>query len=94
MFYDVLILGVSLLLKERSANYFIFASLFGNPVDMIRVAGLIALTGQEVFGAAGAALIKFLGGELLGFVALTIGILVWIVAPFLLSLKIWQRQDI
>jgi Cu-processing system permease protein len=94
MFYDVLILGISLLLKERAANYFIFASLFGNPVDMIRVAGLIVLAGEEVFGAAGAALVKFLGGEFFGLVALTVGICVWTVVPFFIALKIWQHQDI
>ena len=39
----------------------IFLSLFGNPVDAARVAGLISAGDAAIFGAAGAALLKFLG---------------------------------
>jgi Cu-processing system permease protein len=94
IFYDLLALGGSLLFKERMANYFIFASLFGNPVDMVRVAGLLSLKGEEVFGAAGAALLKFLGGEFQGFAALLVSLLIWTLAPLFVSLKLWRRQDI
>ena len=92
--YDLLVLGGSLLLKERAANYFIFGSLFGNPVDMVRVAGLLSLKGGEVFGAAGAALLKFLGGEMLGIAALVVTLLIWAVAPLLVSFRLIRRQDI
>src|SRR5262249_33790700 len=61
--YDLGVIGGSLLLEEHAANTFIFLSLFGNPVDMVRVASLIVLDGKEIFGAAGAALMRFLGGE-------------------------------
>jgi Cu-processing system permease protein len=94
IFYDLLVLGGSLLLRERSANYFIFASLFGNPVDMVRVAGLISLQGEEIFGPAGAALIKFLGGEILGVAAVIVSLFVWIAVPILLSLRLLKKQDI
>ena len=94
LFYDLLVLGATLLLTERTANYFIFASLFGNPVDMIRVAGLLSLNGEEIFGAAGAALLKFVGGEVWGFTALLAGILIWTIAPLLLSLRLWRKQDV
>jgi Cu-processing system permease protein len=94
IFYDLLVLGGSLLFKERTANYFIFASLFGNPVDMVRVAGLLSLKGEEIFGAAGAALLKFLGGEFRGFVALLLSLLLWTLAPLLVSLRLLRKQDI
>ncbi len=94
IFYDLLILGGSLLFKERAANYFIFASLFGNPVDMVRVAGLIALQGEEIFGPAGAALIKFLGGSISGIAALLFSLALWVAAPLLISLRILKKQDI
>jgi Cu-processing system permease protein len=94
IFYDLLVLGGSLLLRERTANYFIFGSLFGNPVDMVRVAGLISLQGEEIFGPAGAALVKFLGGETFGAAALVLSLLVWIAVPMLLSLRLLKRQDI
>ncbi|MDZ7303075.1 MAG: ABC transporter permease, partial [candidate division KSB1 bacterium] len=38
LFYDLLAVGGTLLLKGQSANAFLFLSLFGNPVDMVRVA--------------------------------------------------------
>ena len=94
IFFDLLVLGGSLLMRERDANYFIFASLFANPVGMIRVAGIIALNGPEAFGAAGAALLKFTGGMLYAVIALAVGIVVWTAAPYLLSVMLLKRQDI
>lgn len=92
--YDLLILGGSLLFGERTANYFIFASLFGNPVDMVRVAGLLSLKGGEIFGAAGAALLKFLGGQTQGIIALVASLLLWTLAPVLVSIRLLRKQDI
>jgi Cu-processing system permease protein len=94
VFYDLLVIGGSLLLKERTANAFIFASLFGNPVDMVRVASLIVLDGKEIFGAAGGALVRFLGGETASLLSLLGGLLLWIVIPFLASRQLLNRQDI
>lgn len=94
IFYDLLVIGGSLLLKERTANTLIFTSLFGNPVDMVRVASLIVLDGKEVFGAAGAALVRFLGGERASLLLLLGGLLVWIVGPLLASQRLLKRQDI
>lgn len=92
--YDLIVIGGSLFFRERAANYFIFLSLFGNPVDMVRVAGLMALNGDEIFGPAGAALIKFLGGTGSGVVALLTALVAWIVVPLLLSLRLLKKQDI
>ncbi|MCC7308084.1 MAG: ABC transporter permease subunit [Acidobacteria bacterium] len=94
IFYDLLVLGGSLLFKERTANYFIFASLFGNPVDIVRVAGLLSLKGEEVFGAAGAALLKFLGGEWRAIAALIFSLIFWAATPTLISFRLLRKQDI
>lgn len=94
LFYDLLVIGGTFLFKERTANQFIFASLFGNPVDMTRVGSLIVLNGKEIFGVAGAALMKFFGGEVASILLLILGMTVWIVAPFLLSQRLLKRQDI
>ena len=94
VFYDLLVIGGTLLLKERTANFFIFVSLFGNPVDMVRVASLIVLDGKEIFGAAGGALVRFLGGESTGLLLLLGSLLVWILMPFLASRLLLKRQDI
>ena len=94
IFFDLLVLGGSLMLREKIANYFIFGSLFANPVGMVRVAGIIALNGPEAFGAAGAALMKFTGGMVYGLITLAIGLVFWSAAPFLLSVRLLKKQDI
>ena len=94
LFYDLMVIGVTYVLKERAANTFIFSSLFGNPVDMVRVASLIVLNGKEIFGVAGAALLKFLGGEVASFLLLMAGLTAWVVAPFALAQRLLKRQDI
>jgi Cu-processing system permease protein len=94
LFYDLVVIGVTFALKERTANTFIFSSLFGNPVDMVRVASLIVLDGKEIFGVAGAALLKFLGGEVASVLLLMAGLTAWVVAPFALAQRLLKRQDI
>ena len=94
LFYDLLVIGAAFMLPERTANTVIFASLFGNPVDMIRVGGMMLLGDSTVFGAAGAALIKFLGGRAPACAALLVGTLLWIVLPLLLANRKLKRQDL
>lgn len=94
LFYDLLVIGVTFLLKERTANLVIFGSLFGNPVDMVRVACLMVLDGKDVFGAGGAALLKSLGGERLSIVVLLAIVALWIIAPLLCAQRLLRRQDI
>jgi len=94
LFYDLIVIGVTFLLKERTANAFIFSSLLGNPVDLARVTCLMILDGKEVFGAAGAALVKFTGGEGASFALLIGGLIAWMVVPFMLARHALKRQDI
>jgi Cu-processing system permease protein len=94
LFYDLLVIGGTFLFKERTANSLIFGSLFGNPVDMVRIASLMALNGKDIFGAGGAALLRFLGGEALSFVVLVIALSLWIVAPLIAAQRLLRQQDI
>jgi Cu-processing system permease protein len=94
LFYDLIVLGVSLFFKGQAANTILFLSLFGNPVDMVRVASLIILDNVTIFGAAGAALLRFLGGSGLSVALLVGSLLVWIGVPVALSHRWLNRQDI
>ena len=94
LFYDLLVIGGTFLFKEHTANQLIFASLFGNPVDMTRVASLIVLNGKEIFGVAGAALMKIFGGEIASILLLVVGMVAWVVVPFLWSQHLLKQQDI
>jgi Cu-processing system permease protein len=94
LFYDLITLGITLLLSGQAANYFLFASLLGNPVDMVRVAVLILLDNVTIFGAAGAALLRFLGGPVASVALLIGGLALWIAVPLLLAQRLLRRQDI
>ena len=94
LLYDLLALGGTLLLKGETANLFLFLSLFGNPVDMVRVATLIILDNVTIFGVAGAALMRFLGGGTTGVLMLGCTLGAWIVLPLYLSHRILSKQDI
>lgn len=93
LFYDVLTIGGSLLLKGQSVNTFLFLSLFGNPVDIVRIASLIALDNVTIFGAAGAALLRFLGGEAMSVLVLVVALLGWLVLPIVIAGRFIRKQD-
>jgi hypothetical protein len=94
IFYDLLVIGAGFLVREHIANLIIFLSLFGNPVDMARVASLISLGGATIFGAAGAALVKFLGGTASCVLVLVFGMLLWTVFSLLAASRILRQRDI
>lgn len=94
IFYDLLAIGMTFLFRERTANIFIFLSLFGNPVDLVRVSSLINLGGVTVLGAGGAALMKFLGGASLSAFITIASLLMWVAGPLLISMHRLRFQDI
>lgn len=94
LFYDLLIIGLAFVLRERTANLMIFASLFGNPVDLVRVSTVLTIGDPSIFGAAGAALLKFLGGEARSQMALLLGIGAWVLAPIWIAGRALRRLDL
>jgi Cu-processing system permease protein len=94
LFYDLLAVGGSLLMKGEGATRFLFLSLFGNPVDMVRVASLIVLDNATIFGAAGASLLRFLGGPVPAIGALVAGMAAWVGLPVVASHLLIRKQDI
>jgi len=94
LFYDLLAIALTLFMRGESANVAIFVSVFGNPVDMVRVATLIILDNVTIFGAAGAAMLRFLGGTGTALSALLTALLIWIFVPVMISCALLSRQDI
>jgi Cu-processing system permease protein len=94
LFYDLIAVAGSVIFSGQSANRFLFLSLFGNPVDMVRVAALIILDNVTIFGAAGAALLRFLGGSTISVLLLMTALLLWIGIPVLVSRRLLEKQDI
>ena len=94
LLYDLLVIGVTFVVNEHTANRFIFLSLFGNPVDMARVGSLMALGDPSIFGSAGAALVKFFGGQTRAMLMLLAGLGLWVALPFLSALRVLKRQNL
>jgi Cu-processing system permease protein len=94
LFYDLVVLGAASLLRGQAATVTLFLSLFGNPVDLVRVASLILLDNATIFGAAGAALIRFLGGSGSSLLVLLLALLLWIAIPLGVAHLVLRRQDI
>jgi Cu-processing system permease protein len=94
MFYDLAVIGLAFVLRERTANVVIFLSLFGNPVDLARVSSLLTLGDPSIFGAAGAALLKFLGGMARSYIALAAALGAWLVGPLFAAARILRRIDL
>jgi hypothetical protein len=63
-------------------------------VDIVRVSCLMLLDGQSIFGAAGASLLKFVGGEKASLLVLMITIASWIAIPTTITHALLRRQDI
>jgi precorrin-3B methylase len=69
-----------------------FLSLFGNPVDLARVAGLISAGDATIFGAAGAALVKFLGASSETILVCTL--LGWAAGPIAMASRVLRGRDL
>lgn len=94
LFYDLLALGGSLMFRGPSASTFLFLTLFGNPVDMVRVATLILIDNVTIFGAAGAAMLRYFGGPAASLTLLVTALLLWTFVPMLVAARLIRRQDL
>jgi Cu-processing system permease protein len=94
LLYDLLAIGGSLMLHGQSSSVFLLVSVFGNPVDMVRVASLMILDDSTLFGSACAALLRFLGGQTLSLTLLACALVLWSILPLLFSMKLIGRHDL
>jgi Cu-processing system permease protein len=94
LFYDLVIIGGIQLVEGAAANTLLFLSLLGNPVGMVRVATLIVLDNVTIFGAPGAALLRFFGGSVTSVLVLMASLALWIIVPIAVSHRLLRRQDI
>lgn len=94
LFYDLVVMGLACVVSPHTSRAFILISLFGNPVDLARVAGLLMLGGATIFGAAGSALVKTLGSSTLAVAALSFAGLVWSAATLALTNRLLGHREI
>lgn len=77
LFYDLIVMGIVGIVDPHSARTILLVGLFGNPVDLARVAGLLLLGGATIFGAAGAALVRTFGSTAIAVSVLSLIGLFW-----------------
>jgi Cu-processing system permease protein len=94
LLFDLLVIGLSFLLPEGLANRTAFAALFVNPIDAARVGTLLATSGKEMFGLAGALLTRSLGGVAPAITLLCASLGAWITAMSITAIGILNHQDV
>lgn len=94
LLFDLLIIGLGFVLPETMANRTAFAGVFLNPIDATRVATLLAVSGKEMFGPAGAQLVRSLGGVSQAVTLLVSVLVVWIAVPTAVGTVSLSRQDL
>lgn len=94
LFYDLLTMGVACLVNPHMTHVVMLLSLFGNPVDLARVSGLLILGGATIFGAAGATLVRTFGSTGLVVLFLSTAALAWSFLTFTLASCVLARREI
>lgn len=94
LLFDLAVIGLSFVLPEMWANRTAFAAVFLNPVDATRVGTMLAISGKEMFGPAGAQLVRWLGGVGESVLLLVATLVFWITLPAAGSILALRRQDL
>ena len=90
--YDLVVLGMTAILRGISLQSVLFPALLVNPVDLVRVLTTLATGSGALFGPTSAVLVRFFGttgGISLGFAVL----FVELVVPLAVGLWIFRRRD-
>lgn len=93
LLFDLVVIGLTFAVPERWANRLALGALFANPVDATRVGALLTVSGKELFGAAGAVLVRALGGTGPATALLIAALALWIAVPAALAIAALRRQD-
>ena len=94
LLYDGAALSLAGWLTGTLGGHVLFASVFGNPADLVRVAMLLVSGTANVLGAAGDAWIRFLGGDGRAIAVTATAILVWMGAPLAAATRLLARRDL
>jgi Cu-processing system permease protein len=94
LLYDGAALSLAGWITGSLGGRVLFGSVFGNPVDLIRVATLSVAGTPNVLGAAGDAWIRFLGGTTTATVAAMTALAAWMVAPLAVGVRLMSRRDL
>lgn len=94
LLYDGAALSLAGWISGSRGGRVLFASVFGNPADLIRVVTLSVAGTPNVLGAAGDAWIRFLGGARGAALAASAALIAWLIAPLVLGLRLMNARDL
>lgn len=93
MIYDAVLMYLILVFAEYPVEKAITTLLMLNPLDLARFQVILKMDMAAMMGYSGAAF-KQLLGETWGMVISIFVLFVWIIVPYLLSLRIFKRKDL
>lgn len=93
MIYDAVQMYLILAFAEYPVEKAITTLLMLNPLDLVRFQVILKMDMAAMMGYSGAAF-KQLLGEAWGIILSVFVLLVWIIVPYLLSLRIFKRKDL
>jgi Cu-processing system permease protein len=91
MLYDFAVMGGAKLFTGKMVDYFLLVCLLANPVDSVRILGIVHLGGDTVFGPSLVSLTRLLSG-VSSEIFLLSGIAVWMIVPLFLAISVFQRR--
>lgn len=94
LLYDGLALSLAGRLTGPLGGRILFASVFANPTDVIRIVVLSIAGTPNVLGAAGDAWVRFLGGPTHMAFAATGALTMWIVMPLAIGARVINLRDL
>ena len=94
LLYDGVALSIAGWITGPLGGRILFASVFANPADLVRVMMLLMSGTATVLGAAGEAWTRFLGGEGRAMIVSWIAMATWIVAPLGVAAAALRRRDL
>jgi Cu-processing system permease protein len=94
LLYDAAALALAGWISGSKGGHLLFASIFGNPADLIRIAVLSISGTPNILGAAGDAWLRFIGGAVSATLAFTAAVAVWTAAPLATAVYLIRRRDL
>ena len=94
LLYDGLMLSLAGHLTGLTGGRVLFGSVFGNPVDVIRIAMLMSARTSSVLGAVGEAWTRFLGGDVRAVLVSAFALTLWIAGPLAAAAVLLRRRDL
>jgi Cu-processing system permease protein len=94
LLYDGAALSMAGWLSGSTGGRILFASIFLNPADLVRVAMLQLSGTPHVLGAAGEAWTRFLGGDLRAVIMAAAALAAWTVVPLVSAVHVMRRRDV